>query len=581
MPELQLRNIYDTIRIPLVEGTQHVSQANGSPYTVDEFMLNCFPQSSINPITGEKETWITKRPGMKALGIDLTGILGAVNSQVFANIAITALNDVYIAGVLDITNGKMVIIQYRPITGTSTKLGEITTATYEDQLFLTELTVAGVPTLGVVWNRYDGVTSKGYYATSTAGVFLAASLTEITDVDFPPKAASPLPLVGPMVQMNGTTYVLTNTGEIHGSDLNSITSWNSLNMVQAISFPDQGTGLFRYKNYILAFGENSIEWFSDVGNPAPASALQRQEQAMIRFGAPHAKSVQVVDDTVFWLGRSTSGTSGLWKMDGFEPVKVSGPVEDQLINFYSSNSNLGNFWQLLPMTMLGQKQLMIGGVHWNSGFGEAVLASGDPHNLAQSQGGVLCLNIPEQKFWFYEPYIDTSECVVGMTPMCVTANRLTNVESTIQYCMLSTYAGVGNFGAYIWQFDGTLPRWSDQNRAGTQKCYAVAYQPNRVMFNNAKKKRIHKFLAIFDFMQSEAVDPETGAYLWFYWEKDRWNAEDASDIKARSISIPNTFGRYYVTNLGAARTWGLGVASANAMSMRLRALELDVSQGTQ
>jgi hypothetical protein len=581
MADVQARDVYDSVRLPLVGGMQRTPGSSTSNGTGDEIMINCFPQVAQNPMTGEKEVWIAKRPGMEKVTIDLTSVLGAVSSVCFANITITQLNDIYVAGIYDATNFKFVICQYRPITGTTTKIGEITGVSGLDQLFITELTIANVANIGVVWNSNNGTTSKGYYAASVAGVFPAASLVEITDVDFPPKQVSPLPLVGPMVQMNGTTYVLTNTGVIAGSDLNSITSWNSLNTVQAISYPDQGVSLCRYKNYILCFGEDSIEFFSDVGNPAPLSALQRQEQAFIKFGTTTAKSVLGVDDSVFWLGRSSSGATGLWRMDGFTPVKVSGPVEDQIIEYAAPNSGRYQVHQLSCLSVLGQKNIIIGGCNFRPGLLCSATISGDPQGLTNSlstNSGMLTFNIAEQKFWGIKlaaSYATSQDAI----PMATAQFQLNNTNTSTQYVLLGgTGFPSSDVGSYIYRCVVDAYYWTDQLSSGTRQCFPVVYQVNRWMAGNQKRKRVHKYHLVIDPLASQAADPDTGSYLWFLYAKDTWEPVSSSSF-ARFVAVPNTFGRYYIQNLGSSRTWLMGWASMNRMAMRMRAIEIDLSQG--
>jgi len=584
MADVQAKDIYDSIRLPLVVGAQRSATSSTTNGTGDELMTNCFPQTSQNPLTGEKEVWVTKRPGLEKINQDLTSIMGAVSSVCFANITITQLNDVYVAAIYDATNTKFVIVQYRPVSFTNTKIGEITGVSGFDQLFITELTIADTAYIGVVWNSQNGTTSKGYYAASVGGVFPAASLTEITDADFPPKAGSPLPLVGPMVQMNGTTYVLTNTGIIAGSDLNSITSWNALNQVRAISYPDQGVALCRYKNYILCFGEDSIEFFSDVGNPAPLSALQRQEQAFIKFGTTTAKSVLGVDDSVFWLGRSSSGATGLWRMDGFTPVKVSGPVEDQIIEYNAPNSGRYQNHQLSCISVLGQKNIIIGGCSYRPGLlcsAPATVNSTDPNGLTNSlsnNSGILTFNIPEQKFWGFKLAhgYETSQSAM---PMATAQYQLNNTSTSTQYILLGANGFPNsNFGAYIYKYSVDSHYWTDQLDTSVRQCFPVVYQVNRWTAGNQKRKRVHKYHLLFDPFESYASDPETGAFLWFLYAKDTWSPTSGVSI-ARSVAIPNSFGRFYIQNLGSSRTWLMGWASANRMSMRLRAIEVDLSQG--
>ena len=56
-----------------------------------------------------------------------------------------------------------------------------------------------------------------------------------------------------------------------------ITTWNTLATVVASQYPDRGVGLFRYKAFLLAFGQDSIEFWSDVSNPPPAASLERTD----------------------------------------------------------------------------------------------------------------------------------------------------------------------------------------------------------------------------------------------------------------------------------------------------------------
>jgi hypothetical protein len=583
--DVGMRNEFDTIRIPITQQAVRSPTATSFLGTADQTFINCFQQSVPDPKTGEHDTWVTKRPGIrKVTGIDFTGILGAVNSIASDNLCITALNDVYVAAIYDATNVKFVIIQYRPVTGTVTKLGEILATNGFDQCFLTELSVANTATLGVVWNSSNGTTSEGHYATSVAGVFPGGSLTKITDIDFPPNAASPLPLVGPMVQMNGTTYVLTNTGEIHGSDINSITAWNSLNMLQATSYPDQGVALVRYKSHVVCFGENTIEFFSDVGN-ANASPLQRQDQAFIKFGCIHAKALVSVDDAVYWLARSNTGSIGMHKLEGYTPMKVTGPVEDQIIEGSVQFSGLYGAHKLSCVLILGQKTIIIGGAQFRAGLIYSSPGAGyvgDPHGnngqASQLASGVLAYNIQEQSFWGWRQngYGNTDAF-----PLSVSQYQLSNSGASIQYMIMCGSSNASGLGAYVYSYPVDSYYWTDQlGNTSAESYYQVILQTNRWMNNNSQFKRIHKFKLIFDQMFSEPSNPETGAWLHFVWIKDTWDPSNGV-AQSRSMVIPASSARYFIPNLGASRTWGFGFTTMNAMSMRLRAVEVDVSQGSQ
>jgi hypothetical protein len=112
--------------------------------------------------------------------------------------------------------------------------------------------------------------------------------------------------------------------------------------------------------------------------------------------------------------------------------------------------------------------------------------------------------------------------------------------------------------------------------------YTFYYSPNRIMFGNEKRKRVHKVKAVFDQLTTDFNPPETGAYLWFLLGRDEFTylTANSANLIERYTEIPNAYNRYYVTALGAFRTMYIALVSKNSMGMRLRALEIDMSQGT-
>lgn len=87
--DAQLRNEFDTFRIPLVQGMVRSPTPSSFNGTVDQCYVNCFPQAVVSP-TGEKDYCIVKRPGMEKVSLNLQSILGAgVSSNCVANIPIT------------------------------------------------------------------------------------------------------------------------------------------------------------------------------------------------------------------------------------------------------------------------------------------------------------------------------------------------------------------------------------------------------------------------------------------------------------------------------------------------------------
>lgn len=171
----------------------------------------------------------------------------------------------------------------------------------------------------------------------------AGPLTQITDTDFPANQAAYQKLTGPMIQMNGTCYVLTERGEIWNSDTGTIADWNSAGYQTAIMYPDRGVGLCRMRHHLVVFGSKSIEFFNDEGVAPPDSPLMRTDQAFIKMGTITPRSYININDTIYFLTWS-EGALGLFKLDGYTPIRISQPTQTwwmtQTIDPYLQTINL-------------------------------------------------------------------------------------------------------------------------------------------------------------------------------------------------------------------------------------------------
>lgn len=170
-------------------------------------------------------------------------------------------------------------------------------------------------------------TGSKAYSITTGGV-----ATEIAagDADYPKATA-----IGAFVTVDGYVFVMTTDGKIYNSDLGSSTSWTSTNFLTAQMSSDAGIGLGKYKNQIVAFSTESIEFFYNAANPT-GSPLSRTEQATILgLGAIDAKTIIDMEDTIYWV--SANSSCGVYRFNNFKPEKISNSYIDQIIALQSSN----------------------------------------------------------------------------------------------------------------------------------------------------------------------------------------------------------------------------------------------------
>jgi hypothetical protein len=92
-------------------------------------------------------------------------------------------------------------------------------------------------------------------------------------------------------------------------------TWNTLDNESAESSPDLIVGLKVSQGEVAVFGGRTIEiWAND---PTQDTAFQRRE--VIERGCASAKSIQRLDNTLFWQG----GDGIVYRLNGYQPVPIS------------------------------------------------------------------------------------------------------------------------------------------------------------------------------------------------------------------------------------------------------------------
>lgn len=129
--------------------------------------------------------------------------------------------------------------------------------------------------------------------------------------------------------LNGYIFVCV-AGDIYNSDLDLPDSWNTTDFISTEIYPDPVVALGKYKNYLVAFGENTIEFFYDAANTS-GSPLARQEGIIHNIGCIGQAAVCELEDRLFWISQSGSTYYSVWEMDKFEAKKISPPEFDNVL----------------------------------------------------------------------------------------------------------------------------------------------------------------------------------------------------------------------------------------------------------
>lgn len=149
------------------------------------------------------------------------------------------------------------------------------------------------------------------------------TMTKIADGDFPGNAG--YTTAGDFAVLNGYACIMTTDGKLWASDLNSVTGWTANSFDSANAYPDAGVGAVRFKNLVMAFGKESIQFFQSAGlTPFP---LQNVPSMTQKIGAVSSDAIATLSDNVFWCGSTDKGGLSIFQYDG-NVSRISTPQQD-------------------------------------------------------------------------------------------------------------------------------------------------------------------------------------------------------------------------------------------------------------
>lgn len=597
----------DIVRLPLYSDDANRNVPAGSrgfsvvsqPYAMgqeihDSVLFNCWAEKDDNG------NWIiVKRPGISESVASLAdgGVLGgtATNYKIHCLIGMQAIPGAFVALVSTAIAGATHLIYFtHDGHGGIADLGTFALNVYLETgiPYITEISISGYPGIAINYAYHTGCVAAYYVSTSTTDM-TGGTLTTITDVDFPGNQTPVVPTRGPFVQLNEHIFIMGQNGKIYNSDQASISSWNVRGVQPASIEPDSGVGLAKYKQHIVAFGTNSMEFFEDAGLAPPGGPLQRTEQAFIRIGCVSGSTVHTIGDTLYWIASGETDVRGLYKLDQYTPVKLSTAAQAPWLD------NMSVHGRLSSIKLGGQLHLFISNLNLNSGVVMATpyLVSNATFTPTGTEtetfpptdydvlSSLLCYNIKHNSWWWWTdesvPLLNlfvasTYSQVVGYYGRQVIFKASSSVAATSNrndYAIFTTQDLKIPLGAYSSEVGIT---YHDSAANGTDTGVCMIIQLNPFEFNVESRKIINKAKLSIDALVKYSFDTSTGNQI--YWIYNRMDGYGATIC--RPTDAPNPAQRYYLNNLGTTRKLYMAILAKNAMPMRLKALELHVTQGT-
>lgn len=454
----------------------------------DVRIINCIPTLIINSYSKEARAQLSKRPGFSVLNTPGTEAGNAIRVW------------------LGQGAGTKVISAFGATNSTiydgTTSLGAITGLARD----ITETFVSTTANLVIPSDN------------STAWFYPdAGALTQIVDADFPGNAA--LTTTGTFVHLDGYAFIMTTDGRIWNSDLSSVSAWTATSFISANMSPDKAVGLATYKNKIVAFGKESIEFFENVANPV-ASPLQRIPELFIKLGSPNQNLITNLEDTLIFVASSSGGSYGVYILENYQPKKVSYSEIDSLL----SQVGISNF------------------------TASVIRLWGKPLFILHSVNRTYVFS-PEDSLWFewgaafplwYKLTGDTTENIYSISN--------------------STNAGV--IGKV---FNVNQQNIQYQDNASN---FVMSVQTSKIDFENTKRKRLARLHVIGNINPTSV----TNAVAISYTDDDFLNYSATKDIDLTKT-------HQFLNNLGTFRRRSFLLANTSNQATRLEAIELDYIQG--
>ena len=130
------------------------------------------------------------------------------------------------------------------------------------------------------------------------------------------------PFVSGAVFLDNYIFIGTTDNRIYNSNLGDPTTWQALSYLKFEQTADTLVGIVKHLNYLVAFGNNSTQFFYDAGT-YPGSPLALAASYTSEIGCASGDSIVATSNTVLWIGKTRTYGKCVYAMDGVSATKVS------------------------------------------------------------------------------------------------------------------------------------------------------------------------------------------------------------------------------------------------------------------
>lgn len=425
-----------------------------------------------------------------------------------------------------------------------------------------------------------------FKSTSDAYAFNNNILTKITDPQYPTVT------VPGIVYLDGTYYVMDNTGKIFGSDLDNPLSWTALNVISMNASPDNPVAIAKHLTYVAAFGTFSVEFFYDAGNPL-GSPLLPVTSAYLDVGCAAAGSIVNCNNTVFFMGVTRQKGRSIYMFEGVQPKVVSNEYIDRILNadslatIYSFTIKIsGHIFYVITLkasgitlaydTTSGQwaewTSLTAGSsksVTSLTNINGTATATVTSHGYSSGQVVTIAGGVPSAyngTFIINVTGVNTFTYPVATSTASPATGTITSVGYTESFFNGVTYTSIGTFDVVQGETDGIVyqldPSYTNDN--GVPIRYFI--RTPKLDAGNINRK-------FYTYLNVVGDKVSATAYV-------RYTDDDYQTFSTfRPVDLSSARSR--INRLGNGRRRAFEVVNADSQLIRLESLEVDINEGSK
>lgn len=172
----------------------------------------------------------------------------------------------------------------------------------------------------------DPENNEVWELTNSSGALTIAEITGTVQVSLISEG-----IAGGVVSLDGYCFIMSKQGKIYNSNVDDLTTWGALDFVTTLRVVDAGVYLTKQQENVVAFGTSSIEFFYNAAAPT-GSPLKRRDDVVYNVGCSGYKTIHNNGNRIFFVGSTSLGSLGMYKLHDLQLQYVSYDTLDSWIN---------------------------------------------------------------------------------------------------------------------------------------------------------------------------------------------------------------------------------------------------------